>query len=189
MNKIAQLSHSRDRRHEYDKEHVRELDFVAHYKDDRWSQSLRLGKPSPTLGVSSFELIKTLGTGTFARVWLARLRDGSSGRKETNGGGQKKDRVFALKILRKVDIIKLKQVEHVRNERCTLGAVSGFPFITTLITTFVDNESLYMLVSAPLPPSFYKGPRTAARRGCAFDPAWSYHSYTYRVTDLLPCKA
>ena len=92
--------------------------------------------------------------GTFARVWLARL---------AKPADEDKDKVFALKILRKTDgmsvkmytkwsvltpdvVIKLKQVEHVRNERNTLGAVAGHPFITTLITTFSDQECLYMLV-------------------------------------------
>lgn len=45
-------------------------------------------------------------------------------------------------------VIRLKQVEHIRNERSTLGAVAGHPFITTLITTFADRECLYMLVCA-----------------------------------------
>lgn len=43
-------------------------------------------------------------------------------------------------------VVKLKQVEHVRNERRTLAAVAGHPFITTLITTFSDDQCLYMLV-------------------------------------------
>ena len=43
-------------------------------------------------------------------------------------------------------VIKLKQVEHVRNERNVLAAVAGYPFITTLITSFSDATSLYMLV-------------------------------------------
>ncbi|KAI4170527.1 MAG: hypothetical protein LQ343_004904 [Gyalolechia ehrenbergii] len=43
-------------------------------------------------------------------------------------------------------VIRLKQVEHIRNERSTLAAVAGHPFITTLITTFSDRESLYMLL-------------------------------------------
>ncbi|KAL1971025.1 hypothetical protein VTN77DRAFT_2859 [Rasamsonia byssochlamydoides] len=88
------------------------------------------------LKVEDFELIKTLGTGTFARVWLACLKDGS---KDGN-------RVYALKVLRKADIIKLKQVEHVRSERRTLRAVAGHPFITTLVTTFSDDQCLYMLL-------------------------------------------
>lgn len=47
-------------------------------------------------------------------------------------------------------VIKLKQVEHVRNERRTLADVSGHPFITSLIASFSDNQSLYMLVCLEL---------------------------------------
>ena len=43
-------------------------------------------------------------------------------------------------------MIKLKQVEHVRNERNVLAAVAGHPFITTLVTSFSDTTSLYMLL-------------------------------------------
>lgn len=45
-------------------------------------------------------------------------------------------------------VIKLKQVDHVNHERSILADVSGYPFITNLITSFSDNDSLYMLVSA-----------------------------------------
>ncbi len=49
-------------------------------------------------------------------------------------------------------VIKLKQVDHVNHERSVLADVAGHPFITTLITTFSDQDSLYMLVSLlPLP--------------------------------------
>lgn len=44
-------------------------------------------------------------------------------------------------------VIRLKQVEHVRNERNVLAAVAGHPFITTMIASFQDGDSLYMLVS------------------------------------------
>jgi protein kinase A len=90
-------------------------------------------------------------------VWLARLakpKDGDDGT------------VYALKVLRKVDgmsfeilaascayncsVIRLKQVEHVRNERNVLSAVAGYPFITSLVASFSDHDSLYMLVCAVL---------------------------------------
>jgi serine/threonine protein kinase len=51
-------------------------------------------------------------------------------------------------------VIKLKQVEHVRNERKTLADVSGHPFITTLIASFSDDQNLYMLVRS-LDPSVF----------------------------------
>lgn len=112
--------------------------------------------------------------GTFARVWLARLKDRNRGRSQ----------VYALKILRKADgeetvwktwryllhranarllciytVIKLKQVEHVRNERKTLRAIRGHPFMTTLVATFSDDQCLYMLVRDPMaiiPPPCFK---------------------------------
>lgn len=49
-------------------------------------------------------------------------------------------------MLKKVDVIKLKQVEHVRNERNVLAAVAGHPFITKLLASFSDSCSLYMLL-------------------------------------------
>jgi serine/threonine protein kinase len=98
-------------------------------------------------------------TGTFARVWLVRL---------ANPKEEDRDKVFALKVLRKVEgshqsysrraircfanvcaVIKLKQVDHVNHERSVLADVAGHPFITALITSFSDHDSLYMLVSFP----------------------------------------
>jgi serine/threonine protein kinase len=97
-----------------------------------------IGHSSKVLKRNDFDLITTLGTGTFARVWLVKL----SQRK--NPEDQKK--VFALKILRKTDVIRLKQVEHVRNERNVLAAVAGHPFITTMVASFQDHDNLYMLL-------------------------------------------
>ncbi|GAW15526.1 hypothetical protein ANO14919_049390 [Xylariales sp. No.14919] len=87
--------------------------------------------------LSDFALVRTLGTGTFARVCLVRPVVGSD---------KDKEQVFALKILRKTEVIKLKQVDHVRDERRILSDVAGHPFITRLITTFSDYDSLYMLL-------------------------------------------
>lgn len=54
-------------------------------KVESWSRKLR---------ITDFELMKTLGTGTFARVWLARF---------ANPKNQDTNKVFALKVLKKVD--------------------------------------------------------------------------------------
>jgi protein kinase A len=96
-----------------------------------------VGHSSKVLRQDDFELIKTLGTGTFARVWLVRLKDAKPG---------DENKVFALKILRKVDVIRLKQVEHVRNERNVLAKVAGHPFITTMVASFQSLDSLYMVL-------------------------------------------
>lgn len=124
-----------------------EKQFVAHFSEqhdplppEEVSQAPRnkeLGRSSRALTVHDFELVRTLGTGTFARVWLVRLADPAP---------EDRDKVFALKVLRKVEVIKLKQVDHVNHERQVLADVAGHPFITTLITSFSDHDSLYMLL-------------------------------------------
>ena len=103
-----------------------------------------VGHSSKYLRKEDFDLIKTLGTGTFARVWLTKIAPASNSSRKNDK--MFKDRVFALKILRKVDVIRLKQVEHVRNERNVLAAVAGHPFITTMIASFQDQDTLYMLL-------------------------------------------
>lgn len=108
---------------------------IAQIKRD--PQSKPVGHSSKVLKCEDFDLVKTLGTGTFARVWLAKL---------ANLKGQDETKVFALKILRKADVVRLKQVEHVRNERNVLAAVAGHPFITTMVASFQDHDTLYMLL-------------------------------------------
>lgn len=67
---------------------------------DKDPEQKAVGHSSKVLRQEDFELIKTLGTGTFARVWLVRLK----GAPQADA-----DKVFALKILRKVDG---KEAEH-----------------------------------------------------------------------------
>ncbi|KAF8859788.1 camp-dependent protein kinase A [Acephala macrosclerotiorum] len=124
-----------------------EKQFIAHFSDEQHplalgevaqnSKKKELGRSSKGLSVRDFELVRTLGTGTFARVWLVRLASPAE---------EDRDKVFALKVLRKVEVIKLKQVDHVNHERSILADVAGHPFITTLITSFSDHDSLYMLL-------------------------------------------
>lgn len=47
-------------------------------------------------------------------------------------------------------VIRLKQVEHVRNERNVLAKVAGHPFITTMVASFQSMDSLYMVVRLAL---------------------------------------
>ncbi|KAL7931091.1 kinase-like domain-containing protein [Trichoderma chlorosporum] len=97
----------------------------------------------PTRGfkLSDFQRVRTLGTGTFARVCL--VRPASASQPLEN---EKNPEIYALKILKKTEVIKLKQIDHVRNERAILADVAGYPFITNLLGSFSDNESLYMLL-------------------------------------------
>lgn len=81
-------------------------------------------------GLDDFEIIKTIGTGTFGRVCLCR-------EKSTKKYG-------AMKILAISDVIRLKQVEHVKNEKNILQEIRH-PFIVNLRWHYRDSACLYML--------------------------------------------
>ena len=78
-----------------------------------------------------FQLLETVGTGTFGRVFLVRHNHSQN--------------YFAMKILRKHDIVRLKQVDHIKNEREILGSLQH-PFIVTSYAAFQDKQNLYMLL-------------------------------------------
>ncbi|KAI6181956.1 CAMP-dependent protein kinase catalytic subunit [Aphelenchoides fujianensis] len=84
---------------------------------------------SNTAVLDDFDRIKTLGTGSFGRVMLVK---------------HKQSEVFyAMKILDKQKVVKLKQVEHTLNEKRILQAID-FPFLVNMVYSFKDNSNLYM---------------------------------------------
>ncbi|GAA5913063.1 uncharacterized protein JCM6883_000505 [Sporobolomyces salmoneus] len=91
------------------------------------------------LSLADFDMLDTLGTGTFGKVLLARLRTSSS--RPT----QREPLYFAMKILEKNTIVRLRQVEHVNSERNTLSLIQH-PFIVNLFCTFQDEANLYLLL-------------------------------------------
>jgi len=79
---------------------------------------------SGKLGLHDFKFISTLGTGTFGRVRLVKCRDENFAKDP-----------LALKCLKKTEIIRLKQIEHVKSEKKILALVNH-PFIVNLKATF-----------------------------------------------------
>ncbi|GAA6016733.1 hypothetical protein JCM10207_000163 [Rhodosporidiobolus poonsookiae] len=92
------------------------------------------------LELGDFDLLETLGTGTFGRVLLARLRPDPRKRP-----GQTQPHFFAMKVLEKNTIVRLRQVEHVNSERATLAHIRH-PFVVNLFCTFQDESNLYLLL-------------------------------------------
>lgn len=92
--------------------------------------------PGPPHSLSDFEVIETLGTGTFGRVLLVRLKSCDISDRSA---------YFALKVLAKTDVIKLKQVSHVNSERSILAKVDH-PFLVNMIASFQDSKNCYMLM-------------------------------------------
>lgn len=93
------------------------------------SQTARTTKGKYSL--EDFSLQRTLGTGSFGRVHLVQSRHNH--------------RFYAIKVLKKAQVVKMKQVEHTNDERRMLQRVKH-PFLITLWGTFQDSKNLYMVM-------------------------------------------
>ncbi|PVF96021.1 kinase-like protein [Serendipita vermifera] len=82
-------------------------------------------------GLGDFVIHRTLGTGSFGRVHLARSKHNM--------------RYYAIKVLAKEKVYRMKQVEHTNSERAMLARVQH-PFIVNLWGTFQDSLNLYMIM-------------------------------------------
>ncbi|XP_052274279.1 cAMP-dependent protein kinase catalytic subunit alpha isoform X1 [Dreissena polymorpha] len=104
-------------------------EFLAKAKEDFTAKWDHPGQN--TAGLDDFERIKTLGTGSFGRVMLVQRKENKE--------------YYAMKILDKQKVVKLKQVEHTLNEKRILQAIT-FPFLVSLEYHFKDNSNLYMVL-------------------------------------------
>ncbi|KAI3638835.1 hypothetical protein MIR68_003333 [Amoeboaphelidium protococcarum] len=78
-----------------------------------------------------FELLKVLGKGSFGKVLQVRKRD-------TN-------RIYAMKVLYKKDIIERQEVEHTMSERHILK-LTNHPFLVGLKFAFQTQDKLYLVL-------------------------------------------
>jgi serine/threonine protein kinase len=71
--------------------------------------------------VDDFELVRVIGKGSFGKVTLVR--------KKTD------QKLYAMKVLNKQNIVKRKQVQHTKTERKVLGTMNH-PYIVKLHYAF-----------------------------------------------------
>ena len=81
--------------------------------------------------LNDFAFQRTLGTGSFGRVHLVQSKHNQ--------------RYYAVKVLKKQQVVKMKQVEHTNDERRMLQRCKH-PFLITLWGTFTDSKNLYMVM-------------------------------------------
>ncbi|CAH3844545.1 cAMP-dependent protein kinase catalytic subunit 1-like [Pieris brassicae] len=93
---------------------------------ERWCKTW-----NSTVSFSNLEHIRTLGTGAFGRVILVRHSNSS--------------KYYAMKVLEKERIIKMKQVDHTLYEKRILEAIR-FPFTVSMETSFKDNSYIYFVM-------------------------------------------
>ncbi|ALC47604.1 Pka-C2, partial [Drosophila busckii] len=95
--------------------------------DVRWSRQ----DPSPYTNLENYVQRATLGNGSFGTVLL--VKDKSS------------KNYYAAKMMNKDDLVRLKQIAHVHNEKTVLNAVR-FPFLVNLVDSTKDFDYLYLIL-------------------------------------------
>ncbi|RNF00232.1 protein kinase A, partial [Trypanosoma rangeli] len=98
--------------------------------------------------LSDLELGATLGTGSFGRVRLGKL-------KGTNN-------YYAVKCLKKREIIKMKQVQHLSQEKQILMELSH-PFIVNMLCSFQDERCVYLVLEFVIGGEVFTHLRSAGR--------------------------
>jgi serine/threonine protein kinase len=83
------------------------------------------------VNIDDFKLIKVIGKGSFGKVTLVEHKESGN--------------LFAMKVLKKANVVKRKQVEHTRTERRVLGGVNH-PFIVRLHFAFQTDSKLYFVL-------------------------------------------
>lgn len=85
--------------------------------------------PAPSL--DDFELLRLIGTGSFAKVLLVRHK--STGQ------------LFAMKVLKKEELFRRNQIDHTKTERLILATLRH-PFMVKLRYSFQTDHKLYMVL-------------------------------------------
>ena len=80
--------------------------------------------------LDDFELLKMLGKGSFGKVFLVRLVNS--------------DDLYAMKVLKKSEVVRRKQVQHTKTERKVMGSIRH-PFIVALEFAFQTRNKLFMV--------------------------------------------
>lgn len=121
--------------------------------------------------LSDLELKETLGTGSFGRVRLCKHKNGND--------------YYAIKCLKKREIIKMKQVQHIIAEKSILMEISH-PFIVNMLCSFQDDKKLYLVLEFVIGGEMFTHLRSAGR--FPNDVAKFYHAELVLAFEYLHSK-
>ncbi|BFF96223.1 cGMP-dependent protein kinase isozyme 2 forms cD4/T1/T3A/T3B [Drosophila madeirensis] len=116
---------------------ISNLDEIKHRYDDEGAlERIKINEEFRDINLTDLRVIATLGVGGFGRVELV----------QTNGDAS---RSFALKQMKKSQIVETRQQQHIMSEKEIMGE-ANCQFIVKLFKTFKDKKYLYMLMESCL---------------------------------------
>ncbi|OEL22377.1 Serine/threonine-protein kinase 38-like [Dichanthelium oligosanthes] len=108
---------------------VEEQNNILKHLEKKETEYMRLQRHK--MGVEDFELLTIIGRGAFGEVRLCREKTSKN--------------VYAMKKLKKSEMLRRGQVEHVKAERNLLAEVDS-AYIVKLYYSFQDEEFLYLIM-------------------------------------------
>lgn len=83
------------------------------------------------MSVNDFETLQIIGRGAFGEVRVCKKKDTGN--------------IYAMKIMKKIEMLKRNQVQHIRAERDILTLANN-PFVVKLHFSFQDDQHLYLVM-------------------------------------------
>ena len=83
------------------------------------------------MSIDDFSILKVIGKGSYGKVLLVKKNNDQ--------------KVYAMKVLKKKNMIKRKQVDHINTERKILEVIDH-PFIIKLKYAFQNPQKLYLVM-------------------------------------------
>ncbi|XP_037960243.1 cGMP-dependent protein kinase, isozyme 2 forms cD5/T2 [Teleopsis dalmanni] len=116
---------------------ISNLDEIKNrYDDEGTLERTRINEEFRDVKLTDLRRIATLGIGGFGRVELVQINSDNS-------------RSFALKQMKKSQIVETRQQQHIMSEKEIMGEANS-EFIVKLFKTFKDKKYLYMLMESCL---------------------------------------
>jgi len=131
--RVALADEQKERREELEKTmaSMNLSETVRRQMQARLAEEEKKMTPQRKLNVNDFETISIIGRGAFGEVRVCRKKDDG--------------KVFAMKIMKKTEMVKKNQVAHIRAERDVL-ALADNPWVVRLHYSFQDDKNLYLVM-------------------------------------------
>lgn len=153
------------------RQYKRQRWYVAeshHLRQTRVMKSKSLARQNiKGVHISNYDIVRVLGKGSFGVVRLVREKSDNAGNSSGSGSGsdtrsnkvtasqfvlkpsppvRKVKQVYAMKVIRKSDMLRNSQEGHLRAERDFLVASENSRWVVPLVASFQDNNNLYLVM-------------------------------------------